>query len=71
MLTVENPTVHMSGITGHDPIIISVVRVEDEQHSHDSHPKTIHSLEGDSMKTRIALLTFVERGYRQGCGLED
>ncbi len=26
MLTVENPMVHMSGITGHDPIIISVVR---------------------------------------------
>jgi hypothetical protein len=32
--------------------------VGDEQHSCDGQTKTIHSLEGDSMKTRIALLTF-------------
>jgi hypothetical protein len=38
--------------------------VGDEQHSCDGQTKTIHSLEGDSMKTRIPLRTLVERGYR-------
>jgi len=43
--------------------------VEDDQHSCDGQTKTIHSLDGGSMKTRIALLTVAERGYRQGCDL--